>query len=251
MTTDLATGGTLVWIGDPNSTESADAYKYCLDHAAQIAIRRDLDHFVSFPASNIDRLLVVRNDRSTASDWPRLITEQLPRVPLSMMIGSSCEGEARTGNPWPGFDHFYWHQWNQVIPDWFAHIRGVFTPKSILLTTEDVSSLEGLRDLLVDAGHTVVVQRQLEQSQSFNFDLVIIDDTIAPAASRNTWRKRLAEITASTRPTPPIQLIWLSSFPRISDWVAARDSGITTMFSKPYNPTKIAQCIQEFAGNQH
>jgi DNA-binding NarL/FixJ family response regulator len=116
---------------------------------------------------------------------------------------------------------------------------------SILLVAADPPSIEGLRDLLLEDRHTVVVQRQLTQSQSFNFDFVILDDTAASAATSIIWNSRLSDLRSATRSAPTIPFIWLASFPRISDWTAARENGAASMFSKPYNPIRIAEYIRD------
>lgn len=39
------------------------------------------------------------------------LRRQCPLAPVVALLGSWCEGEMRTGRPWPGTIRVYWHQW--------------------------------------------------------------------------------------------------------------------------------------------
>lgn len=39
------------------------------------------------------------------------IHRTVPLASTIALLGSWCEGETRTGKPWPGFTRVYWHQW--------------------------------------------------------------------------------------------------------------------------------------------
>lgn len=41
------------------------------------------------------------------------LRQRLPLVPLVALLGAWCEGEVRSGAPWPGVVRVYWHQWPQ------------------------------------------------------------------------------------------------------------------------------------------
>ena len=36
-----------------------------------------------------------------------------PLAPIVALLGSWCEGETRSGAPWPGVTRVYWHQWSE------------------------------------------------------------------------------------------------------------------------------------------
>ena len=42
-----------------------------------------------------------------------LLRQRLPLVPMVALLGAWCEGEVRSGAPWPGVVRVYWHQWPQ------------------------------------------------------------------------------------------------------------------------------------------
>lgn len=41
------------------------------------------------------------------------LRQRLPLTPFVALLGMWCEGEMRSGAPWPGVVRVYWHQWRQ------------------------------------------------------------------------------------------------------------------------------------------
>jgi hypothetical protein len=44
------------------------------------------------------------------------LNRALPLTPVVALLGSCCEGETRSGKPWPGVVRIYWHQWLARAP---------------------------------------------------------------------------------------------------------------------------------------
>jgi hypothetical protein len=44
------------------------------------------------------------------------LTRTLPLTPFVALLGSCCEGETRSGKPWPGVMRLFWHQWLARVP---------------------------------------------------------------------------------------------------------------------------------------
>lgn len=63
-------------------------------------------------ACNWDALIIAqaRPGQFTQSEVEQL-GRALPLTPLVALLGSCCEGETRSGKPWPGVVRIYWHQW--------------------------------------------------------------------------------------------------------------------------------------------
>lgn len=56
----------------------------------------------------------------------RAVVEDLHRAyplsPLIALVGPWCEGEVRSGKPWPGVTRIYWHQWEARLPQEVARL---------------------------------------------------------------------------------------------------------------------------------
>ncbi|MCH2127053.1 MAG: hypothetical protein MK165_19835 [Pirellulaceae bacterium] len=46
-----------------------------------------------------------------------------PLTHLVALLGSWCEGETRSGKPWPGVQRIYWHEWESQIPGMVSRIK--------------------------------------------------------------------------------------------------------------------------------
>jgi hypothetical protein len=240
--------GTLVWIGPTHTDEVAEAFQYCVEHVPQLAIRRDIEHFLSFPAQHVSHVVVVRMDRRPAGQDAEKICTLAPRAACWMMLGSGCEGESRTGNPWPGFSHFYWHRWNQILPTWFHSQNAPIGRPTVLkeraviaIMTANPVALDALGDHLTAAGHSVVYSRDMLHTPVTNVQLCIWDDTLASPTSPQKWAQRIGAINQPT--SQPVHHVWLAGFPRIQDWQLARRGGIHSLISKPFSLTSI-DCIE-------
>lgn len=186
-------------------------------------------------------------------------TQQVERlrraVPLARMIallGSWCEGEMRTGDPWPGGIRLYWHQWpGQVQRELEAMAEGRAGAWSLPMTaTEEERLLAGdtaaepamsglalvaardrdMADWLSAAcrkcGLATVWHQGQQPLRAAGVDVVIYDAT-SPTAYE------LREIADLRGSMPKAQLIALLDFPRIEDAVRARRAGADEVMSKP------------------
>ena len=50
------------------------------------------------------------------------LVERLPLAHLVQVLGSWCEGEERTGHPWPGASRLFWYEWPARVPQILAEI---------------------------------------------------------------------------------------------------------------------------------
>ena len=48
---------------------------------------------------------------------------------LAALVGSWCEGEVRSGRPWPGVPRAYWHQWPERLAQWVAQVNHDTMPR--------------------------------------------------------------------------------------------------------------------------
>lgn len=250
--------GTLVWVGPTQGTTVEQAFEYCVERAAQVAIRKSLDHWLQFPAEGVRWLVVVRPSRNPAPPALVKAMEQIPAVRSGCLLGPECEGELRSGSPWPHFENIAWHRWNQVLPDWFQSVgRNRLDPVCHGLPTEAVTkrcltiglvasrrqNIDALMDLLASWHHIPLWVPCIKNSTFRNLDGCIWDDSAVSAASATQWSERLQLaqriLKADGIPGRPrersMQHVWMPSFPRPHEWDHARLGGVGTMISKPFN----------------
>ena len=68
--------------------------------------------------SAFDLVVVAQSRRGQYSkDQIENIQNMFPTTPIVGLLGSWCEGEVRSGNPWPGVLRVYWHQWEGRFAD--------------------------------------------------------------------------------------------------------------------------------------
>lgn len=92
------------------------------------------DKINSLSDSSYDLVVIAQShrDQFPVTDIER-IQNEFSGTPIIALLGSWCEGEVRSGTPWPGVTRVYWHQWqgryetfvNQLgdsnrIPGWHA-----------------------------------------------------------------------------------------------------------------------------------
>ena len=93
-----------VWmLGDWEQAEFAAAVAY---------LQTSVDLSLTPSANDPDLILLVasRPGRFSAAEVESL-HRRAPLAKLVALLGSWCEGEVRSGHPWPGVTRIYAHQW--------------------------------------------------------------------------------------------------------------------------------------------
>ena len=165
------------------------------------------------------------------------------------LLGSWCEGELRSGRPWPGATRIYWHQWparwqreldhfaRGECPTWGLPLTASEDDRLLLETPSlPTSPRQGL--IAIDAqrqmaqwlaaacqaeGYETLWVRPAQAVQSQGAVAAIFDD----ADGRGIPRQRLSELAAAT---PTVALL---SFPRREDIDRAEAAGAKVVLSKP------------------
>lgn len=239
-TSEFSSGETIVWVGPNQQSEFEEAYSFCSTRAAQIAPRSSLEHLLDQPAQGVRRVIIARGERAPLPKCWQQVLELTPQAERFVIQGSACEGEYRSGTPWPDAQAFYWHAWNQVMPQWFTD-NTTTTPATEKLTVLGITRSIDLADAIQSAialdGHSVAWAPSPESAAIQNVDVVIWDDTAAPPTSAAQWRERLNWFDAPTSglgnsPRRPRHL-WCAGFPRYQDWIEAQRAGCAGLVSKP------------------
>jgi hypothetical protein len=87
-----------------------------------------------------------------------------PRTPIVAVLGSWCEGETRSGKPWPGVVRIYWHQWLGR----FDLFRQQLKESNVTLWHEPRTATVADRILRIDEPQVVLQQHQRKVGISAN-----------------------------------------------------------------------------------
>jgi hypothetical protein len=176
-----------------------------------------------------------------------------PLARLVAVLGSWCEGEARSGHPWPAVERVYWHQW----PSWLArelqqygHQRSAWT-LPVTATMEDRllasagrsrSHAEGSGRMVgIVSAHRASAQMLMDACREFGLEAIVLDGSPEQVAGLSlvifdadrcgeAEADRLRQLVAAVRPAP---LVALLTCPRIEECKLALAAGALAVFSKP------------------
>lgn len=207
------------------------------------------------------------------NEFPRSELEQLQRRwPLAGIVtvcGSWCEGEIRTGRPWPGVRRLYWYEfpawWTQQIrlrseggcPEWLWPVADVFRSAPIrnakierstangnslplateqpcagviVLSTQYFSTADALGDLLTAAGFATVWRRPGRALPVVRGAAVgIWDGGQLDDDEANDLREFCRSLERESTP-----VVALLDFPRRDRVDFARQLGVSTVIGKPW-----------------
>jgi CheY-like chemotaxis protein len=170
------------------------------------------------------------------------------------LMGSWCEGEARTGKPWPGAVRIYWHQWLPRCGQefrrmlwgecsaWGLPITATEEERLLLAADQPTPKRQGLiaihtrpyemEDWLSAAlrrcGCSTVWLRPPRPARVEGATAAIFDGSDC-CGEELTELKHLA---ATLRPAPVIALL---DFPRLEDYHRVLAAGAAALLSKPLN----------------
>lgn len=168
------------------------------------------------------------------------------------LLGTWCEGEMRTGKPWPAAIRVYWHQWHAraqqelgwlrqgVGAAWALPMTASEEERILALAEQPIGQREGLvaivsphfamQEWLAAAcrrhGYSTLWLRPTAVPPHAGFTAAIFDTT----ECRNEAQEALARWAAAVRPAPVIALL---DFPRVDDRDRALAAGAAAVLSKP------------------
>jgi len=117
--------------GDIQHREFAGAVAWL---EANCSLTRAEDFDAAISAVQNERPLLVVVAQSRPGQYSAAAIERIyaaaPLARLVALLGSWCEGETRTGQPWPGVIRLYWHQWETRAPAEIARLLEPRTPNA-------------------------------------------------------------------------------------------------------------------------
>lgn len=244
----------LLFIGDTTTPEFAPLMRSSKRHVEVSKIGSVREALASpdvLPAADVVALVQSRRGRIAAGDVDEL-RRRWPLTPLVALLGSWCEGEVRTGHPWPGVPRVYWHQFEASLandlnrigadkcPSWglpttltaderldqLADMRLETRTGLIAIRSAGYSDFDALADACRGVGYSVVAVPPGEPVTVRGADAAIWSETYAGSGPR--------EIAQLHNELKTKILVALLHFPRHHDRTQALAAGATAVVSKPY-----------------
>ncbi len=235
--TQLREPGTLVWIGSRDHPEFADAYRFCVEHAAQLAVRQNPQSFAARPAGYVKRILFAQPDRRPiANQTFQSIRLRYPAAKFLVLASALCDGQSRTGGSWPDVRTLRFSRWQEVLPSWLSECGHEVTGRrpggSVVVLCDRYEFAEPLLDYGAAIGRTMIWQRDSNFTNMRNAGSVLWDDSVAVAASGDAWRQRLCRVPKALHST---HHKWMVTQPHATEIAAAITAGISEVISKPFS----------------
>jgi hypothetical protein len=204
------------------------------------------------------------------------VQRQWPLAGIVAILGSWCEGETRTGKPWPGVKRFFWYEfpawWRQqmalrsagLCPDWARPTLDVYrtpqirNPKEVYplrreirnhrqglihLSTRNRDTAEVLADVLNESGYSVV-WNPLGPAK------MVVRGVVAGVWEGVQLDERdmidLAEFCRS-QAHDAVPVVALLDFPRRDRCEIAQQLGVTAVLGKPWINADLVATIDGFA----
>jgi len=247
---------TVLFVGDATRAEFRDA-RASLDALARVVTAESLEDAAARVATgeSLPDVIVVAQaypGQYSAQGIDRL-RRLVPLAPLLGLLGAWCEGETRTGKPWPAAIRVYWHQWPARARQELGWLReGIGASWALPITASEeerilavseqpfgpgqgrigiVSPQFEMQDWLAAAcrrrGFTTVWIGEPFASQAPAVAAAIFDATDGCGAES----ERLRRLVGAVRPA---RVIALMDFPRAEDRDRLLDAGATAVLSKPF-----------------
>lgn len=232
-----------------------------------------IDKMESVEDSKFDLIVIAQSRRDQwSADEIEQIQATFTGTPVVGLMGSWCEGELRSGTPWPGVIRVYWHQWsgryetflNQIrdcgVTDWHApktssvadrisiekaHIPIATGIQCVGISAWTQTQHEMVADAIKEFGwQSRWVERSMldgESSKLISAICVEADGWSASLEQRVKWLR-------SELPNAPMVL--LLNYPREDDIKSAKSCGVSHVVSKPFELQDLNSAIRSAAGQK-
>ncbi|HEV7224037.1 MAG TPA: hypothetical protein VGN42_15110 [Pirellulales bacterium] len=186
----------------------------------------------------------------------------VPLVPCVAMLGSLCEGETRSGSPWPGVVRVYWRQWPQRVGPELAALRaGRSSAWSLPATASDEERLlcsvsapfAQCQGLAAIAARRFGLADWLASACRSQGLATLRTSPEAPVAATGVemvfWDAGLASLTDFSAvgrlraAYPGARVIALADFARIEDEERLLAAGVAAVLSKPVMLAELCEAI--------
>jgi hypothetical protein len=271
----------VLWVGDPDRAEFAAAIHY-LERQGGLWLEPDLARALQNPERllQVTRIFLAPSFRGEFREREiDRLTAICPLAEITMVVGSWCEGETRSGRPWPGISRWYV---SQLVPRLeaertrlLARHEPAVTWRPATLTADEHWLLDVPKDDRPQTGPNarssagprtglIVVCAETDDSLGYLSDvcqaagwatLCHPPDNIAWAshptavlydvvADRSRAERDLRRLTERQLPSPCVALV---SFPRPDEIAQFSAWGAHRVLGKPFLNDDLYTCLAEAA----
>jgi hypothetical protein len=196
------------------------------------------------------------------------LQNEVPLAGIVGLLGSWCEGETRTGRPWPGVNRIYWYNfpswWRRQIalrtsgrcPDWLRPAESVLQTASCELSHANVTrgviavctqwreTADALADVLKRAGYATIWQHPCRELLSIRGAIAGIWEGGQLERHERIVVTHFCGLLA--RDAAPV--VALLDFPRRQSVDLARECGVAAVMGKPWRNDELMATIQTITG---
>lgn len=187
-----------------------------------------------------------------------------PLTPIVALLGSWCEGEMRSGSPWPGVPRVYWHQWparfaqeaprlaRRNVSAWSEPATATAEERLLGLARRRLADLNGigvvissncetgdcLRAACLQFGLSTISMRRPPIGITNGIDFVLCDVGLVRESADNVRSASIA--------FPEAVVVALADFPRTDDMERLRNAGAAAVLAKPLDIADLRAAISRF-----
>ena len=223
--------------------------------------------------ASFDLIVLAASRRDQFShEWVESIRTTAAPTPLVCLLGTWCEGEQRSGEPWPGVRRIYWHQWqnrfahfvrqlaSDQVCDWQLPATSNHADSAINFNLADatethdseliigISAVSEIRyQMIADASRTLgAVPHWIDRLHQ---DALITEQLSLVVVDADSWNRDVQSRIRWLRNEMKIDrpLVLLLNFPRQSDLPAVNADGIFEVISKPFQLSDFELAIRRAA----
>lgn len=249
------TGKRVLLAGDYAHRDFRDVVAWLAEHTRLACVPTVAETVARLREQTPPHVLMIaqgRPGRFNCAEIERLHTAS-PLSRLVALLGSWCEGEGRSGRPWPGVLRVFWHQWQaRLIPELSGDVFPRFSqwslPRTVDLAEQSAQVLapprrgerglvavctpsllmfRGLSDACRDGGYATVWVRPAQPPQLSGVAAWIWDGIAGDAAAADELRRLRP-------PGDSSPLVALLDFVRGGDRDRALAAGATAVLAKPF-----------------
>lgn len=250
-------------VGDDPDGEFAAAVNWLHAHTALTAVtgvEAAAAHLEQGPPPDMVLLAQARPGQFTRGQVERLHRAS-PVSRLVALLGTWCEGETRSGRPWPGVVRIYWHQWRVRLapalepdagctPAWWSLPRTATAAEQVVRSVQAIagdrrgrvaiharswSQWDSLSDVCRLAGYTTA-WLDSQRGPPLTGVTAVLWDAAACGADE------VAQIRECVRQFAPAPVMVLLDFVRREDDARALAAGAAAVLAKPF---QIADLLAE------
>lgn len=177
------------------------------------------------------------------------LRRSLPLTPILGIQGTWCEGEPRTGTPWPGMLRIYWHQWN---PRWDRELQRFLAGRlatfglpvtateedRLLLPCEPATPRRGL--IALDSRSFDTARMLTEACNSRGYAVVWLAERKTPCLEGVDvllWEGRhddFGQLDSLRGDYAGVPLVAIMDFPRVEDVRRLQAGGAAAVIARPF-----------------